>query len=92
MSTDTLGNPLTDTDPALVAGINAFVQGFLAYQTQAVQILGVIDAHPGSCLGNAYAGFLWMFLEAPDAPARAAPYLARALTAPGTAREQASRP
>jgi len=90
MSTDSLGNPLTDTDPALVAGINAFVQGFLAYQTQAVQILGVIDAHPGSCLGNAYAGFLWMFLEAPDAPARAAPYLERALAAPGTARERAN--
>jgi hypothetical protein len=90
MSTDPLGNPISDTDPALVAAIGDFVVGFLAYEPRAVAILGLIDAHPGSCLGNAYAGFLWMFLEAPEAPARAAPYAARALAAAGTPRERAN--
>lgn len=90
MSTDILGNPITDTAPEVIAGINAFVRGFLAYETQAVQILGVIEGHPDSCLGNTYAGFLWMFLESPEAPARAAPFAARALAAEGTARERAN--
>ena len=90
MTTDLLGNPITDTTPEMVAAINDFVQGFLAYQTQAVTVLGLIDQHPGSCLGNTYAGFLWMFLEAPEAPAKAAPYLERALAAAGTPREQAN--
>lgn len=90
MNVDCLGNPVTDTAPALVGALDDFIQGFVAYQTRAVTILGLIDQHPASCLGNTYAGFLWMFLEAPEAPARAAPYLARALAAPGTAREKAA--
>lgn len=89
-TTDILGNPVSDTAPDLRAAMNDFVQGFLAYQTQAVSILGLIDRFPESCLGNTYAGFLWMFLEAPDAPERAAPYLARALAAKGTPREVAN--
>ncbi|MFN4101021.1 MAG: tetratricopeptide repeat protein [Pararhodobacter sp.] len=90
MTTDRLGNQITDTAPDLIAGINAFSSGFLSYQTQAAQILSVIDQYPGSCLGNAYAGFLWMFLESPEAPSRAAPYAARALAAAGNPREQAN--
>ncbi|SLN37560.1 tetratricopeptide repeat protein [Roseisalinus antarcticus] len=90
MTTDCLGNPVTDTAPDLIAGINDFIEGFLAYQTRATTIMGCIDAHPESCLGNTYAGFLWMFLESPEAPTRAAPYLDRALAAPGTAREKAN--
>lgn len=90
MTADLLGNPITDTAPDLVAAINDFVQGFIAYQTQAVTLLGLIDQHPDSCLGNTYTGFLWMFLEAPEAPAKAAPYLDRALKAPGTPREKAN--
>lgn len=88
MSTDYLGNPLTDTDPALVAALNAFVRGFLAYRTEAVEVLSLIEAHPESCLGNAYAGFLWMFLESPEAPAKAAPFAARACAAKGNEREK----
>ena len=90
MNTDMLGNPITDTVPELIGGLNDFIQGFIAYQTQAVAILGLIDDHPDSCLGNAYAGFLWMFLEAPEAPAKAAPYRDRALAAAGTPRELAN--
>ncbi|WP_417626481.1 tetratricopeptide repeat protein [Pararhodobacter aggregans] len=90
MTKDRLGNPITDTDPALVAAIDAFIQGFLAYQPQAVTILGLIEQHPGSCLGNAYAGMLYMFLESPQAPALAGPYAERALQAAGNAREKAN--
>ncbi len=90
MTIDLLGNEITETDPDLIDAIDAFIRGFLAYRTEAVQLLGLIDRFPDSCLGNAYAGFLWMFLESPEAPARAAPFAARALAAAGTAREQAN--
>lgn len=90
MTKDRLGNPITDTDPALVAAIDAFIKGFLAYQPQAVTILGLIEQHPGSCLGNAYAGMLYMFLESPMAPDLARPYAERALQAAGNPREKAN--
>lgn len=90
MKTDYLGNPLSDTDPALIAALDDFIGGFVGYETRAVTILGLADRFPDSALANTYAGFLWMFLESPDAPTRAAPWLARALAARGTAREQAN--
>ncbi|MCW1932507.1 tetratricopeptide repeat protein [Pararhodobacter zhoushanensis] len=90
MTRDQLGNEITDTAPDLVAAINDFLHGVLAYQTQAVTLMGLIEDHPGSCLGNTYTGFLWMFLESPAAPALAAPYLERALKAAGTPREKAN--
>lgn len=90
MTTDALGNPISDHDPALCAGIDDFVVGYLASQARAAAILGVIDAHPQSCLGNVYAGFLWMFLESPEGPTRAAPYAERAQAAAGTPREKAN--
>ena len=90
MTKDCLGNAITDSDPALVAALDAFIQGFLAYQPQAVTILGLIDRHPGSCLGNAYAGMLYMFLESPQAPMLAGSFADRALQAAGNAREKAN--
>ncbi|WP_417598160.1 tetratricopeptide repeat protein [Pararhodobacter oceanensis] len=90
MTTEQLGNPISDRDPQVIAGLNDFIQGFLAYQTQAVTLLGFVDDHPESCLTNTYAGFLWMFLEAPEAPEKAAPYRDRALAAAGTPRERAN--
>ncbi|MCB1362131.1 MAG: tetratricopeptide repeat protein [Rhodobacteraceae bacterium] len=90
MTTDCLGNPISETDPEVIRGIDDFIEGFLAYQTRAVTILGVIGDHPASCLGNAYAGFLYMFLESPQAPDLARPFAERALAAAGTPREQAN--
>jgi tetratricopeptide (TPR) repeat protein len=90
MITDRLGNIVTDPSPEVLAGIDDFILGFLAYQPCAIHILASIDQHPDSCLGNAYAGFLWMFLESPEAPSRARPYLDKALAAPGTTREAAN--
>lgn len=94
MANDFLGNPLVDTDPALIAGIDDFVGGFLAYETRAETILATAAAHPQAVMAQVYAGWLWMFLEAPEAASRALPFLdaARAAlrtgTTPGHARER----
>jgi hypothetical protein len=63
---------------ATLRAVDDFVEGFLAYETRAEGIVAAADAAPQCCLANVYAGLLWMFLEAPDAAARAAPYLAAA--------------
>lgn len=75
MANDFLGNPLVDTDPALIAGIDDFVGGFLAYETRAETILATAAAHPQAVMAQVYAGWLWMFLEAPEAASRAQPFL-----------------
>lgn len=87
---DLLGNPLTPMGPATLTAVNDFVAGYLAYETRVEGIVAAADADPECCLANAYAGFLWMFLEAPDAALRAARYLAAAERAAprATPREQ----
>ncbi len=84
MRRDYLGNPVTVESEATLAGIDDFVGGFLSYEQRIVNILAAADADPGCCLANVYAGVIWMFLEAPEAPAHAAAYIARAeAAAPG---------
>lgn len=85
MAEDSLGNPLVDGDPGLVAGLNDFVEGFLAYETRAENILATAAAFPGAVMAQVYAGWLWMFLEAPEAAERARPFLqaAQAALRPG---------
>ncbi len=78
MRQDYLGNAVTGDSDATLAGIDDFVGGFLGYEERMLGILAAADADPGSCLANAYAGWLWMFLESPDGPGRAAAYLGRA--------------
>ena len=87
---DSLGNRVTASNDAVVAGINDFVGGFLSYETRAARILAAADADRENCLANAYAGMLWMLLEAPQAAERASIYLARAQAAApsATRREQ----
>ena len=89
---DYLGNPLTATSAATLCAIDDFIEGFLAYETRAGRILEAADAAPHCCLANAYAGFTWMFLEAPDAALRASKYLAAAerSAAAATSRERLS--
>jgi tetratricopeptide (TPR) repeat protein len=86
MAHDSLGNPLVSDDPALIAGLDAFVGGLLAYETRAETILATAAAHPRAVMAQVYAGWLWMFLEAPQAPSRAQPFLdaARAALRPGS--------
>jgi hypothetical protein len=90
MQRDYLGNPVTGQSDATLRAIDDFVASFLAYETRAERILRAADADPDSCVANAYAGMLWMLLEAPEAGERAAKYLAAAQRAAhlATRREQ----
>jgi hypothetical protein len=81
MTQDLYGLPVTVKNSATLQGINDFIHGFLSYQTKAAQIIPAADADPDCALANAYAALIWMFLEAPSAPQKAAPYLARAQAA-----------
>jgi hypothetical protein len=78
MNLDPLGNAVSAESAATLRAIDDFAEGLLAYETRAENVLGAADADPGCCLVNAYAGMLWMLLESPQAPRRAAPYLAAA--------------
>jgi hypothetical protein len=90
MQHDRLGNPVTAMRAPTLGAVDDFIEGFLAYETRAEGIVAAADAAPESCLANVYAGFLWMFLEAPDAALHAAQYLDAAQRAAPTAtrREQ----
>jgi len=81
MRSDCLGNPVTGADAAVLAGIDDFVEGFLAYEARAANILGAAERAPDHGLTNVYGGLLWMLLESTEAPIRAAKYLARAKAA-----------
>jgi hypothetical protein len=83
MTNDALGNPVTGAGSETLKGINDFITGFLAYRNEAVNVLAAAEANPACCMANAYAAMIWMFLEAPEAPAKAAPFVANALAAPG---------
>lgn len=80
---DYLGNPVTAATDAELAAIDRFVRDFLGYRAQAAEVVAAADAHPGSVALNAYAGILWMLLEAAEAPAHATNYLERARAAVG---------
>ena len=91
MAKDWLGNEVTVGAPETLAGIDDFLEGFLAYENKAVNIVPAADADPDSAIANAYAAMLNMFLESPAAPTLAAPYMQRAEAAAerATPREQA---
>src|SRR5882672_8787148 len=89
MQHDTLGNPVTAMREPTLRAVDDFVDGFLAYETRAEGILAAADASPECCIANVYAGYLWMFLEAPDAALHASKYLAAAeLASPGATRRE----
>lgn len=81
MTTDLYGLNVTCSNDNTLTAINDFIHGFLSYQPKATNILAAADADPDCALANAYAALLWMFLEAPIAPQKAAPYIARAQAA-----------
>lgn len=72
---DHLGNDTSIDDSTILAGVDDFIGGFLAYEGRAVNVLKVADENPESMLANTYAGMIWMFLESPDAPKSAQKYL-----------------
>ena len=75
---DYLGNPVSGGTADTIAAVDDFIEGFLAYETRAERILKAADEAPDCCLANAYAGLLWMLLEAPEAPQHAGRYLVAA--------------
>ena len=85
---DAHGAPTTSPAAAL-GGIDDFVTGFVGYHPRSINVLETAEAHPDSALANIMAGFLWMFLERPEAPDKAAPWQARAAACTGlNARER----
>lgn len=89
---DFLGNDISVSGPESARGVDDFVDGFLSYEAKAGNVLAAADADPDSALANTYAAIIYLFLEAPDAATRAAPYFARANAASskGGKREQLS--
>ena len=85
---DCLGNSITNASPQVIAGVNDFINGFLAYEKKAANIISVANKNPNSCIANAYASMLWMFLESPEAPDKAKPFLKRALESLGSANKR----
>ncbi|QUJ75971.1 tetratricopeptide repeat protein [Sulfitobacter albidus] len=87
---DLYGLPITCTRDSTRRAIDDFIHGFISYQPKATGIIAAADADQDCALANAYAAMLWMFLEAPVAPQKAAPYIARARTVAqgSTPREQ----
>ncbi|MGA2953051.1 MAG: tetratricopeptide repeat protein [Caulobacteraceae bacterium] len=88
MALDILGNSLTAADKAEVQAVDAFVADFLAYEARASDVIGAAGRHPASAMLNAYAGLLWLLLEAPAGPALAEPFLALARSAVTSERER----
>lgn len=76
MWTDSLGNAVTLDDAAALAALNDFVEGFIASEARAADILrAAADPSP---LVQAYLAALHMFAEDGNAPAQARPFLERA--------------
>lgn len=78
MSHDLYGLPVSQADETTQQAINDFVHGFIAFEPKATNVMSAAAMAPDCCLANAYTAMLWMMLEAPVAPQKAAPYLAKA--------------
>jgi hypothetical protein len=78
MWTDSLGNAATLESDTSLAALNDFVEGFIASEARAVNIL-TAAAHDPSPIVQACAAAVHMFAESADAPANARPFLDRAL-------------
>ncbi len=90
MYRDYLGNEVTAESESTVTGINDFIEGFLAYENKAANILKASEAEPDNCLANAYTALFYMFLESKEAPDLARPFVekAEAAAAKASRREQ----
>jgi hypothetical protein len=89
MSTDVLGNPVTLDSEAALAPLNDFVEGFIASEARAANILQAQD-DPGPIV-QAYCAALHMFAETRAAPANAQPFIARAQSGAARASEREQR-
>jgi hypothetical protein len=78
--TDCLGNPVTLQDASSLPALDDFVEGFIASEARAVNLLEIAE-EDRSAIVQGYAAALHMFAETADAPRHARPYLDRALAA-----------
>jgi hypothetical protein len=88
MWTDALGNTITLRDAGSLAALNDFVEGFIASEARAVNILQAQE--DASAIVQACCAALHMFAETGEAPAQARPFIERAQASAqdSTAREQ----
>jgi tetratricopeptide (TPR) repeat protein len=84
---DYLGNSVSGEGEALAA-VDAFVAGFIGYETRAGGVVRAAAARPGHGLLNLYAAALFMLLESPQGPVRARPFFERARSCELNEREQ----
>jgi hypothetical protein len=77
MWTDALGNAITLDSEASLAPLNDFVEGFIASEARAVNVL--LAQEDASPLVQAYCAALHMFAETGDAARNAKPFIAKAL-------------
>ena len=80
MNTDCLGNPVTLQDASSLGAVNDFVEGFIACEARAVNVLKISSADQ-SAIVQAYCAALHMFAESRDATSNARPFIDRALAA-----------
>jgi hypothetical protein len=87
-ATDCLGNPVTLDDPGAGTAIDAFVDGFIACESTAADVLAAAD--DTTPLVQAYCAALHMFSESKDGVPGARPFIerARAGAARATPRER----
>ncbi len=78
MARDSLGNPVHLEDSASLAAVNDFVEGLIACEARAANVLGVAS-NDGSPIVQAYCAALHMFAESRDGPANARPFITAAL-------------
>lgn len=83
MWTDALGNPVTLEGASSRAALDDFVEGFIASEARAANILQAQD--DASPLVQAYCAALHMFAETADAAANARPFIERAQEQAGRA-------
>ena len=73
---DSLGNPVTLTDPATLRAVNDFVEGFISCEARAADVLAA--AQDASPIVQAYCATLHLFAESRDAAPNARPFIERA--------------
>ncbi|MCW5651455.1 MAG: tetratricopeptide repeat protein [Ramlibacter sp.] len=81
MLTDSLGNPVTLQSADSLAAVNDFVEGFIASEARAVNLLEAAQTDH-SPLVQACGAALHMFAESADATGHARPFIERALASP----------
>ena len=80
---DSLGNPVTLQDPDSLAALNDFVEGVMACEARAVNVLKLASTD-GAALPQAYGAALQLFAESADARQNAQLFLHRAQQAVST--------